>query len=631
MNVKPNLQVTWSFSLVVLVASGTFAAWAQKNPDIITDIRRDVRDDGMAEKLRLIERAYDEGDYDLALSLAKSIEGTLAFQKQLDGGIGAPQLSAAAYGKVDALPELWRGWAKGWSYYKVVALAEEAGIERAREPVDLVMSVAADQAKDLMREVRVARLDAATGDVSEVPSQVYDEVRRGAERQCHLVFYADAPASGTATYLVFYGNDFAELPEYPSELSVEGEGYGLNIATRHFSVSLSKQNGQLERIRYAREHGLELYAGGKGHGEAPTLDWSNDYVDEDHYQKLRIRNWAECPNFDVVKGPLCVRVRRWGFPHSPIYPLFTPSRMHIDQTYIFYADQEYFVKEGVMEAVKDFDISTMRDDEWVLSGYSFTNQVWFDSEGRFREGDVPAEQAQSLWGTGFYNRDSGDAFVALWLSHEIDGDIPLLRNGGLILHYHQHGQLWSRSPSGGEAPIHLKRGTTFSQRNAYFVSEYPKDDPAGTFETLRNRLRAPLRVGEGALPETSTARASGALARQGETLETAPLKPAIWTALADVWDEQLYKIDANAVDLGYIRDVKIRNGVAEILMTIPHRGRTVYQYLVYSGGGRNTMGIRERLLELDGIQDVVVRFTWDPPWTLSRLTDAGRRSMGLED
>jgi len=109
------------------------------------------------------------------------------------------------------------------------------------------------------------------------------------------------------------------------------------------------------------------------------------------------------------------------------------------------------------------------------------------------------------------------------------------------------------------------------------------------------------------------------------------LAKSIEGTLADVRDEQLYKIDANAVDLGYIRDVKIRNGVAEILMTMPHRGRTVYQYLVYSGGGRNTMGIRERLLELNGIQDVVVHVTWDPPWTLSRLTDAGRRTMGLEE
>ncbi|KAA0220442.1 hypothetical protein EDM76_14005 [bacterium] len=135
----------------------------------------------------------------------------------------------------------------------------------------------------------------------------------------------------------------------------------MEVTNNHFVADLSDQTGQLERVRYRREHGLELYAGGKGHGEPPTIDWSNDYVDQDHYQKLRIRNWASPPNYEVIRGPLCVRVRHWGFPHSPIHPVFTPSRMHIDQTYVFYAGKDYFLKEGKMEAAKDFDFTTRMD------------------------------------------------------------------------------------------------------------------------------------------------------------------------------------------------------------------------------------------------------------------------------
>ena len=37
---------------------------------------------------------------------------------------------------------------------------------------------------------------------------------------------------------------------------------------------------------------------------------------------------------------LMVKVRRWGFPHSPMHPAFTPSRMHVDQTYVFYAGKD---------------------------------------------------------------------------------------------------------------------------------------------------------------------------------------------------------------------------------------------------------------------------------------------------
>ncbi|MCA9428594.1 MAG: hypothetical protein KC994_26185, partial [Candidatus Omnitrophica bacterium] len=467
---------------------------------------------------------------------------------------------------------------------------ERKGIERSCEPVDLVVAFKTDQTKDLYREIRVAYINEASGTLEEVHSQVYDSVRRGSERRCHVVFFADVPANGKATYLIFYGNRYAELPEYPSDLQVEGKGYNLEITSKHYIAKLSEQTGQLERVRYKRQHGLELYAGGKGHGEPPTIDWSNDYVDQDHYQKLRIRNWAEAPNYEVVRGPLCIKVRRWGFPHSPIHPLFTPTRMHIDQTYTFYAGQDYFMKEGTMKAIKDFDFSTMRDDEWVLSGYSFNHLLWFDEEGRLQEGPVPADQNESMWGVGFYQDQSRDAFIAMWLDHTSQGWSEILkRNGTPTLHYHQHGQLWSRYPV-GSGELVAKKGDLVSQRNAYLVAPYPEEEPAEKIEQVRERLLHPVSAASGAAPHPREARAEGALARDGETLDTAPLKDEMWAALRDVRDEQLYRIDANVVDLGYIYDLKVRDGVAEVLMTMPHKGRPVYEYLVFQGGGRNTEG-----------------------------------------
>src|SRR5258708_18332406 len=136
------------------------------------------------------------------------------------------------------------------------------------------------------------------------------------------------------------------------------------------------------------------------------IDWAHDYVDPGQFQKLRIRNWPQPPNWEVVRGPLCTRVRRWGFPYSPIHPLFTPSRVHMDETYVFYAGLPYFFKEGQIRVVKDVDIEAMRDDEWVFSGYSFTDTLWIDQQGKLHEGSVPAESAQNLWGAGFYHRQS---------------------------------------------------------------------------------------------------------------------------------------------------------------------------------------------------------------------------------
>jgi metal-sulfur cluster biosynthetic enzyme len=81
--------------------------------------------------------------------------------------------------------------------------------------------------------------------------------------------------------------------------------------------------------------------------------------------------------------------------------------------------------------------------------------------------------------------------------------------------------------------------------------------------------------------------------------------------------------------MGYVYDVRVRGGVVTLLVTMPHRGRPVYDFLVTQGGGRVEEGIRERLLKLQGVREVFVAFTWNPPWTAARLTDAGRREMGL--
>ncbi|MCG3195893.1 MAG: hypothetical protein GHCLOJNM_00362 [bacterium] len=611
----------------LLVLSAGRSAQAE---ELLTEIRREARTDTIEEKLQLIEAAYRKGRFDLALSLSESLKETLQFEEQLREDPGTPLLAAAKSSKVADLPAEWAEWARGWSSYRALTLKETAGIARAAEPVDLIVAFPVAETTDLQRETRVARVNGEDGTLREVASQIYGEVRRGDSRICRLVFFADAPASGEAAYLILHGNPLAELPCYATDLTVTGEGCGVEVTNNHFVADLSDQTGQLERVRYRREHGLELYAGGKGHGEPPTIDWSNDYVDQDHYQKLRIRNWASPPNYEVIRGPLCVRVRHWGFPHSPIHPVFTPSRMHIDQTYVFYAGKDYFLKEGKMEAAKDFDFTTMRDDEWVLSGYSFTEKVWIDGAGKLREGEVPAEEGEHLWGVGFHHPESRDAFIGLWLDHVLSPAGPLTRNAPPILHYHQHGQLWSRSPIGG-GDLHWYAGTVLSERNAYLVAPFPQGDAAPVIEGIRKRFLAPLVASPGEPPDLKKHVQVGSLARYGETEETGALKHALWEAIRDVTDEQLYRIDGNVVDLGYVYDLKVRNGVAEVLMTMPHRGRPVYDYLVFRGGGRNTEGIRERLLRVPGVSQVVVRFTWEPAWSAARLTDAGKRSLGLEE
>ncbi len=593
------------------------------------ETRFEERTDSVQEKLRLLQAAYQAGELDLAMSLADSMQQSLVFERQVRGSLATPAISAEQFVAVSDLPKAWGQWGAGWKFCKPLNLFETVGIERSAEPIDVAIAFRDEQAADLGREVRVARVDATTNALQEVPCQVYAETRRKDDRHCQLVFPADVAAHRQATYIVFYGNPLAERPDYATDLRTSGEGTGLDVENQHFTARLSRQMGQLERLTYKRQHGLELYAGGKGHGEPPGIDWAHDYVDADDFQKLRMRNWARCPNEEVVRGPLCTRVRRWGFPYSPIHPVFTPSRVHMDQTYVFYAGLPYFFKEGQIDIIKDVAIAAMRDDEWVFSGYSFTDTLWIDRQGKLHEGSVPAASTENLWGVGFYHRESRDAFVALWLEHSAKGFDGLTHGGVPTLHYDGHGQLWSRYPVNRATT--LKAGTTIRQKNAYLVLPFEKEQAAAKVEQLRHQLLNPLEAHAARLPRAAAASATGALARRGETQQTAPLKPAIWNALGDVRDEQLYKINSNVVDLGYVYDVHEHNGVVSILVTMPHRGRPEYNFLVTSGGGRIEPGIRDRLMKLKGVREVVVDFTWNPPWTVSRVTQAGRRALGMSD
>jgi len=592
----------------------------------MTAARYADRTDGVPDKLRLLAAAHAEGKLDLAMSLAESAKDTLGYERQLLPPVAATTVTADQWLATSDLPKPWAASSAGWTHVRPLDLFETVGIERRGEPVEITLAVPSKLTTDLAREVRVARWEKSSNTLVEVACQVDDETALAGERHCRLIFPADVAAHQQTTYLVFCGNPWAERTDYATDLDVRGEGYGLDIENHHYVARMSRQVGQLERLTSKRQHGLELYAGGKGHGEPAGIDWAHDYVDVDHFQKLRMRNWPSCPNYEVTKGPLCARIRRWGFPYSPLHPVFTPSRVHMDQTYRFYAGLPYFFKESRFDVVKDVDIEAMRDDEWVFSGYSFTDTVWFDAQGKLHQGDVPPAQSNKLWGVGFFNRTSHDAFIALWLEHAAEGhEIP--HGGAPTLHYDGHGQLWSRYPA---EHAHLKAGTTIRQRNAYFYGGYEGAEAAAHMEQLRHQLLHPLEIHLAQPPRAmNAANTPRPLARPGETHSTAPLKPAIWKALAEVKDEQFYKIDANIVDLGYVYDVREQGGVVSVLVTMPHRGRPEFNFLVTAGGGRVEPGIRERVLKIPGVRDVVVHLTWNPGWTVHRLTEKGRTELGL--
>ncbi|MBI2299827.1 MAG: metal-sulfur cluster assembly factor, partial [Armatimonadetes bacterium] len=358
------------------------------------------------------------------------------------------------------------------------------------------------------------------------------------------------------------------------------------------------------------------------------------------FQKLRITNWSRCPNWEAARGPLCVQVRRWGFPHSPLHPVFTPSRVHIDVTYTFFAGLPWFSKRSEMTVVQDLSIAALRDDEWVFSGFPFTDPLWLDAAGTVHEGPVPDVQHQQMQGLGYFNRDSRDAFIALWLDLSAEGFDGLQRWASPDHYYRPHGHCWSRYPVGHSQV--LRAGTVLRQWNAYLVAPYFEpggaaamgrsrgdvlrgpiygdEDGPTVVGALRSRLLHPLQV-VAADPPAVTATVAGALARPGEGEAETDLKRILWAALREVFDAQFYQNSANVYDMGYVSDLRLRGDIVTVLVTMPHRGRPIHSFIGDP--------IRERLLQVEGVREVLIEGTWEPAWATWRMTEEGREAMGV--
>ena len=125
---------------------------------------------------------------------------TLSFERQRHlssyGGDVAVLSPASSCGRVAELPHPWADWARGWAFYKVLEIAETAGLGRSSEPVETAVEFSSDQVSDLRRGGTRRRIDAGSGTLREVPSQVCRETIDGEVRSCRLLLQVDLPAKG---------------------------------------------------------------------------------------------------------------------------------------------------------------------------------------------------------------------------------------------------------------------------------------------------------------------------------------------------------------------------------------------------------------------------------------------------
>ena len=96
-------------------------------------------------------------------------------------------------------------------------------------------------------------------------------------------------------------------------------------------------------------------------------------------------------------------------------------------------------------------------------------------------------------------------------------------------------------------------------------------------------------------------------------------KEEILEALKEVYDPE---IPVDIVNLGLIYDVKIEDGKVKILMTLTAIGCPVGPLIVDM--------VKLRLLKLEGVNEVEVELTFDPPWTPDRMSEEAKKKLGME-
>jgi metal-sulfur cluster biosynthetic enzyme len=592
------------------------------------------RNDSFERKIQLLTEARARGDFDVARSLTHSLRDTL-LQEQIESKSETNKVTSGAIYSTDDLPAPLKLYTQGWKHCRPLQVRESHGLERKNEPVQISLAFPRELIHDLYRELRVVRIDPS--DFVEVPSQVLRVSRSDGHEICEVVWQCDVVAHAATNYLILFDNPHAELPHYPTDLEVRGEGIGLQITNNFFTASLSKQSGQLERLVLRGDHGLELFSGGDGHGEPPGIDWAHDYVDRGNFQKLRVTLWDQPPEYEVFSGPVCTVLRRWGFPRSPIHPIYAPAKLHVDVEYRFYSNLPWFHKLGRMEAIQDMKVAALRDDEWVFSGQSFTDSFWFDQKGEFRLGTVPPEQSESIWGVGFFHRESRDSFAGLFLEHTAQGMPEPKHTGAPTMFYKWHGHVWSRYP----LPVNeLMAGAVLQQKNAYLSGPFSYPQDVGKLETTYAALKHPVVASEIGLDDLGVDAdhrqplMTTRLARPGEHGDLTRLKDEVWKALRDSKDAQLYTADINVVDLGLVNDVQLHGETLTLRMSMPHPGRPRLGYFTHGSISVHptlSVPIRERLLKIPGIKNIQVIQSWHPAWNSLRLSNVGRAKLGLDN
>jgi len=112
-------------------------------------------------------------------------------------------------------------------------------------------------------------------------------------------------------------------------------------------------------------------------------------------------------------------------------------------------------------------------------------------------------------------------------------------------------------------------------------------------------------------------------ASTGGPVSQEQLEKEVWNQLRSCYDPE---IPVNMVDLGLIYDCHVTplnagSHKVDVKMTLTAPGCGM--------GPMLAQDVQNKLLSLEGVDDVAVELVWDPPWNQGMMTEAAKLQLGL--
>ena len=419
------------------------------------------------------------------------------------------------------------GLPEGTVHYESFALAEEVGLDRDHEPVEISVSVYPDEVATpeeqggLAHELRLFRL-AEEGRPEPVPIQIFDTGGvPGAESErknpgylyapsqtARIFFFARVPAHQAVPYVITYGSASPPpAPAPPESLEIQGEAPGFTVSNAFYSCDLDTKSGQIHRLQMK----------GEGNQEVPVFTNSLTHAMHWNPDVYGVNGeWAHTFSWDppdniviAAQGPLLFRITNSG-PMPPATP-----QLYASVSYSFYAGLPYVGATTVTEVREPYSTSALRNGELVLDSPLVTHFVWKDKAGQINrtptlvqagvldeltmmtEPDIP-------W-VAMTHEEQGYGLAAIWTSveayHREAGTPPVHRPGFFFyshrdwetpLTYFTRAWVYPFAYKGRRPNILLEPGAVYYEHGAFLPFRFEPGSDYETVERIDTLLRQPL-------------------------------------------------------------------------------------------------------------------------------------------